>query len=307
MRFAMLFVAGLVVGASLRLVSPPDAAESPAPAPGNISRAGTPPGSENDSAQTDAAPVTTAVAAKPHSATDPTSLVSAILRDARLEPLKPGAPAEPSWLYVRPPESALLRSNDYVEASIVAAESVVDEQCAPLFLQLALPPETEDELRRVLAEMVFARREINALAAVDPRRPPPEQVRGMIATSDESFRQRLEAKLGPAGFARFEAFFDSLPARAELGDGFLRVAALAEPFTAAQREALVAARRGAPSLDALSVPAELTDSQRAAFAQWQLDRLALAKLDELRGRPPAPPGVQPIYTPRPPSPASLGR
>lgn len=297
MRLVFPLFAGLAAGAAIRLLWPLtdrliEAAEKPSPARRSAA---------------DRAAMRRADPDRPSGAPGANSRspeIAALLRDLDLVPLKAGVRAEPSWLYVNPSLATLLRSEAFVEASITVAEAAVDEQCAPLFVQLALPPEREDQLRRVLAEMVFARNEITTLAGVDPKKPTPAQVQEIRATSDEQHRQRIAALLGPEGFARFESYFDTLPARADLRDAFLRVAALAGPLTPVQRDALVAAHHaaqagGPPPRDPATV---LSPAQQAVFSQWQIDHVAQRKVQDLLGHPPAT-RVTALYT-RAPSPRS---
>lgn len=288
MRFVFPLLAGLVLGVAIRLLWPLtdralDAAERP--------KAGRR-GDRN-------------VAARPAESNAPHASLSssvataaeAVFREADLVRAKTKTP-EPSWLYVFPPRSALLRSETYVEASIAITEGEIDERCAALFVQLGLPPAREDQLRRALAEMVFARKEITTLAEVDPKRPTPARVQEMIDASDEQHRQRIQGLLGREAFARFENYFDSIGAREELRGAFLRCAAFAEPLTPQQRDLLVAARHAtsqgqSPRTDSATF---LSPAQQAAFAQWQIDQVAQQKMGELLGRAPRRFDAPPIYT-----------
>ncbi|HUR58773.1 MAG TPA: hypothetical protein VM029_13760 [Opitutaceae bacterium] len=219
-----------------------------------------------------------------------------ILRGIGLSPKGPGDP-ESSWLYVAPRENVLLKSDEYVEASIVMKEDWVDGQCAPLFVQLGLRPDQEDKLRRLLAEMNFAHHEIKVLSAADPRHPEAGQIQQMHRASDESHRGRIEALLGPEKFVRFEAYFDSLPERRELDAAFKRVSAFADPLTPAQRDALVAARQATKKgvSSHLDLATVLNPAQLAVFAEWQADETAEAKLNGLLRHPTKPSPVEPAY------------
>lgn len=270
-------LAGLVAGAALRLLWPePD---------GSANATGEMPFAKKTSAATArrSAKARTGSNAPADPAEKTREQIREKLRQIGLSPKEYDAAPAPSWLYVGPPESALLKSEEYVEASILLGEYAVDEQCAALFAQLKLTPENEARLRRTLAEMVFSRHEISALAEVDPKNKPPEQVRQMVAASDEAHRQRIREQLGAGDFARFEAYFESLQERYDLRNGFQRVGMMAEPLTPAQRDALVAARHAAkngppPPQD---VAALLTPAQQAAFAEWEVDEAAKRALAEL--------------------------
>lgn len=222
------------------------------------------------------------------------------LRQLGLVPRDDSAAPAPSWLYVGAPEGVLLKSEEYVEASIGATEATVDEQCGPLFAQLGLAPERADRLRRTLAEMVFARHEIAVLADADGRRSrdkPLGRVQEMVAASDEEHRRRIQEQLGGQDFARFEAYFETLQERFDLRNGFMRVAMLAEPLTPTQRDTLVAARHAAKNgrPAPVDISALLTPAQHAVFAEWQVDELAQRKLAELVYRRPQGVRVVPLY------------
>lgn len=279
MKPSAFLIAGLIAGAALRLLWPePDASAS---AIGETSGKTTGAASARRNAKArigSKAPDTPAEKAREQIRGKP--------RELGLSPKEHDAAPEPSWLYVGPPEATLLKSEEYVEASIVLGEYAVDDQCAPLFAQLTLTPENEARLRRTLAEMVFARHEISALAEVDPKSKSVERVREMVAASDEDYRQRLREQLGAQDFARFEAYFETLQERHALRDGFRRVAMLAEPLTPAQRDALVAARHAAKNggNPPIAIAAVLTPAQQAAFAEWEVDQLALGALGKLTKR-----------------------
>jgi hypothetical protein len=272
-------LAGVVAGAALRLLWPePGASESSLAASGTEARPGAKKSRPTKLRANSAGPAKTADEAEER--------MKEKLRELGLSPRESDTAPAPSWLYISPPENMLLKSADYVEASIVATEYTVDEQCAPLFAQLRMTPENEARLRRTLAEMVFARHEISALAGADPKSQPLERVREMVAASDEDYRRRLREQLGAPDFARFEAYFATLPEREALRAGFQRVGMLAEPLTPAQRDVIVAARVEAKKGGnaSLAIASALTPAQQAAFAQWEIDQLALDALAKITKR-----------------------
>ena len=291
MKLPVFLLGGVLAGAALRLLWPATglAAEGTSATRGSADK-----GARASAEKT--RPRGAAAPEKPRFPPDVAKRAEAIVRGVGLSPKGPGDP-ESSWLYVAPRENALLKSDEYVEASIVMTEDWVDGQCAPQFMQLGLRPEQEDKLRRLLAEMKFAHHEIKVLAEVDPRHPEAGQIQEMHRASDEAHRSRIEALLGPERFGRFEAFFDSVQERHELDSAFKRVSALADPLTPAQRDALVAARqaakKGLPSDQNLATL--LNPAQLAAFTEWQADETAQTKLNELLARRPKPSPVEPAY------------
>jgi hypothetical protein len=273
MKLPVFLVAGLLVGGGLRLVWPrSDPANSP-----EISRANVR-ANEEPQASDRSEPM-----ARPPQPTEKSSLVRSILQSVGLVPPAGPPKDQPSWLLVPPAEAALLRNTEYVEASIVATEFQVDEQCAPLFVQLGLSPEQEDSFRHLLAEMVYARHEITALSKIE-RREKPAAVKEMLADSDEAYRERIKRFLGPDRFAQFETYFDSHAERAELKKAFARVSALSEPLTPSQRDALVLERyRRKHGLEPSPSRVPLSPAQQAVFDEWRADETAQAKVRELLG------------------------
>lgn len=310
MKFPVFLLAGLATGVGVRLLWPDPGASEAATArevASSSPKAKSQPlaTTKRESGVAAEGPVTTDTRLRERA--------KAILREVGLSPSDDSPSSAASMPEVSALESTLLKSNEYVEASIIATEPLVDEQCAPLFVQLGLSATKEDQLRRLLAEMVFAVHEISALASTEADRRtalvPLAEVTAMQATSDEAYRQRIRTLLGPDDFARLEAYFDTLQARYELQNAFRRVSMLTDPLTPAQREGLVAQRHAAKTgAVAPTQTVLLTPAQQAIVADWQADEAAQAKLAQLTRRVAIPFRVAPLYQKAgAPPPSSLRR
>src|SRR5687767_760248 len=132
MKLPVFLLGGVLTGAALRLLWPADVA-----ADGITFRSASSKAARESAAKTRTR--NNPEPDRPRIAPELAKRADAILRGIGLSPKKPGDP-ESSWLYVPPRENVLLKSDEYVEASIALAEDWVDGQCAPLFVQLGLRP-----------------------------------------------------------------------------------------------------------------------------------------------------------------------